>query len=172
MNSPHICKGDLLTGTQMNYLYVCPVKLWYFSHHVSMEHSSDLVASGRFLHETSYSRDSKEVRMPGIALDFVRKGDVLEVHEVKKSPKMEKAHEMQALYYIYLLKKSGVRARAVIDYPLLRKKRELELSPESEKEVMDSIAEISRLISLPVPPSASRKPFCPKCAYYELCWSE
>ncbi|MGB9614940.1 MAG: Dna2/Cas4 domain-containing protein, partial [Fervidobacterium sp.] len=34
----------IFNGTQINYLYICQTKVWFFSHHLSMEHSSDLVS--------------------------------------------------------------------------------------------------------------------------------
>ncbi len=35
-----------ITGTQMNYYFLCHTKLWYFAHHIQMEQESDLVALG------------------------------------------------------------------------------------------------------------------------------
>ena len=47
-----------ITGTTINYLHVCPRKLWFFQNHIEMEHTSDLVSMGRLLHEESYSREN------------------------------------------------------------------------------------------------------------------
>jgi CRISPR/Cas system-associated exonuclease Cas4 (RecB family) len=44
-----------LTGTQINYLLICPRKLWLFSHHIEMERESDQVALGQLaLHQKSF----------------------------------------------------------------------------------------------------------------------
>ena len=43
-----------VTGTAINYLFVCPRKLWFFQNHIEMEHTSDLVSMGQLLHEESY----------------------------------------------------------------------------------------------------------------------
>jgi CRISPR-associated exonuclease Cas4 len=91
------------TGTQVNYSLICLTKLWLFSHNVTMESSSDLVAMGQFIHETSYSRERKDVVIGRIGIDFVKKGDRITVHEVKKSKRFEKAHRYQVYYYIYYL---------------------------------------------------------------------
>ncbi|MCC6446501.1 MAG: Dna2/Cas4 domain-containing protein, partial [Armatimonadetes bacterium] len=38
-------------GTEIQYYILCPRKLWWFAHQIEQEHSSDLVAMGRHLHE-------------------------------------------------------------------------------------------------------------------------
>ncbi|MEW6723158.1 MAG: CRISPR-associated protein Cas4 [Candidatus Micrarchaeota archaeon] len=161
-----------LTGTQINYLFICPTKLWYFSHHLNMEHSSDLVAAGRFIHESTYRREKKDIKIEGIAIDFAKKGEIIELHEVKKSKKMEKAHEMQALYYLYVLKQKGIKANAVIDYPLIRERKTLELDEQKEREVEGAIARVKEITSMEKPPGPKRILICPKCSYCELCWSD
>jgi len=163
-----------VTGTQVNYFYICPTKLWYFSHNFHMEHSSDLVAMGRFIDEASYTRERKGELIEGkIMVDFIKRGEVLEIHEIKKSSKMEKAHEMQALYYAYFLKKRGVKdIRVVLDYPALRQRRVIALTPEKEKEIENALWEIREITSRVVPEQPKRVPYCKKCAYYELCWGD
>ena len=93
-----------VTGTMISYLYVCPRQLWFFQNHIEMEHTSDRVAMGQLLHEDSYSREKRKERLIDdlIRIDFVDKDGIL--HDVKSSPSMQKAHEMQMLYYLYLLK--------------------------------------------------------------------
>lgn len=43
-----------ITGTQMNYYFLCHTKLWYFAHHIQMEQESDLVALGLWLFAASH----------------------------------------------------------------------------------------------------------------------
>lgn len=169
---PLFGKTAKITGTQINYLFICHSKLWFFSHHLQMEHSSDLVATGKFIHENTYEREKKEIRLDEISIDFVRKGDVIELHEVKKSQKMEKAHTMQVLYYLYVLKKKGISATAVIDYPVIRQRTHIQLDELGEAEIERAILEVRSIIHLPIPPTPKRVVYCPKCAYYDLCWSE
>uniref|UniRef100_UPI0026352367 Dna2/Cas4 domain-containing protein n=1 Tax=Thermococcus sp. TaxID=35749 RepID=UPI0026352367 len=33
----------LIGGTEINYLFICPTKLWYFSHGITMEGESEWV---------------------------------------------------------------------------------------------------------------------------------
>jgi CRISPR-associated exonuclease Cas4 len=91
------------TGTQINYYFVCIRKLWLFSHHIELEKESDLVKLGKELHVDRYQRRLKEMQIDKIKLDFIEKGN--EIHEIKRSKKMENAHLYQLLYYIYFVMK-------------------------------------------------------------------
>jgi len=43
-----------ITATHINYYHICHRKLWLFSNGINMEHTSEIVADGKLLHETSY----------------------------------------------------------------------------------------------------------------------
>ena len=159
----------LIGGTEVNYLFICPTKLWYFSHGITMEGENEWVDLGRFLHERHYANEEKEVQIGSIKIDFIRKGDTIEVHEVKLGKSIERAHEMQALYYLYYLKRLGIGAKAVLHYPKLNETKEISLDGH-EEEVETAIREIQRVKSLPTPPEPVKSKKCKKCAYYELCW--
>ena len=159
----------IITGTEIHYLFICPTKLWYFARGITMEQESEWVDLGRFLHERRYANEEKEVQIGSIKIDFIRKGDGIEVHEVKLGKSMEKAHEMQALCYLYYLKRLGIKAKAVVHYPKLNETKEVTLEGR-EGEVEDAIREVQRVKSLPAPPEPVKSKKCRKCAYYELCW--
>jgi len=160
-----------IIGTQINYLFVCTRKLWLFSHHIEMEHTSDYVALGELLHEESYAREKKHIQIDDmIQIDFIDKDGIL--HDVKFGQSMELAHEMQLLYYLYVLKQKGLPNRfGVINYPRQRRKTEVELTPEKEKEVESAMENVIRIVSLPTPPNAEFGKLCISCSYMELCWS-
>ena len=147
-----------IRGTEVNYLFICPTKLWFFTHGIMMEQENEWVDLGRFLHEQRYENEEKEVLIGLIRIDFIRRGDVVEVHEVKLGKSMEKAHEMQALYYLYYLKKLGIKAKAIL---------QLE---GHEEEIKEAIREVEKTKPLPTPPKPIKTKKCKKCAYYELCW--
>jgi CRISPR-associated exonuclease Cas4 len=54
-----------------------------------------LVKLGRILHEERYHKRLKEIQLDRIKLDFVENGN--EIHEIKRSKKMENAHLYQLL---------------------------------------------------------------------------
>jgi len=60
-----------------------------------MERNSELVSLGKLLHEESYKRDFKEILIDNIKIDFLK--NKYEVHEIKKSRKIEKAHIYQLI---------------------------------------------------------------------------
>lgn len=169
---PQITKDMLFSGTQVAYFVICPAKLWLFSHNVRMEQSSDLVKSGKIIHETSYQQKKKEIMIDSkIAIDFVKRGDELILHEIKKSSRLEKAHKCQLLYYMYYLnKEKGISCTGEIDYPLERRKLELSLSEGAVKEIESILTGISQILSLPKPPAPEKKRYCRKCSYFQFCW--
>jgi len=59
----------------------------------------------------------------------------------------------------------------VINYPRQRRKTEVELTPEKEKEVESAMENVIRIVSLPTPPNAEFGKLCISCSYMELCWS-
>ncbi len=67
------------------------------------------------------------------------------IHEIKKSRKIEKASIWQVKYYLYYLKKRNIyNLNAKIDYPILKKTVEVELSEEDELTIDKSIEEIKK----------------------------
>ena len=171
MNSPSLSEARV-TGTEINYLFVCVRKLWLFHHHIEMEHASDYVDLGQLLHEESYPREkTREALVDSlIRIDFIDKEGVL--HDVKSSQSMEMAHTMQVLYYLYVLQQKGLPNRkGVINYPRQRRTTEVELTPEKQAEVEAAIQRVQQITDLPTPPKAEFIRLCRSCAYGELCWS-
>ncbi|GBE28175.1 hypothetical protein BMS3Bbin03_02113 [bacterium BMS3Bbin03] len=161
----------VVTGTQINYYFVCKRKLWLFSRQITLEHESDTVLLGKLLGQESYSRHKKEIAVDeNIVIDFAnpKKGII---HEVKKSRAVEKAHIFQLLYYLYYLKYKGLsNLVGELNYPLLRKKETVILTKENEMELKFVLADIEQINqSAEIPPRISKR-FCRKCAYYEFCW--
>ena len=156
------------TGTQVNYYFVCHRKLWFFSHDLSMEEKSDAVLLGKLLHETGYKRKFKDVSLGRIKIDFLEHGT--EVHEIKRSRRIEKAHIYQLRYYLYYLKRLGVEATGVLNYPLLRRKVDVSLTQEDETEMQQILQDMGKILASETPPTAVRLGICKKCSYYEFCW--
>ncbi len=164
-------KELLFNGTQVNYYFICKRKLWLFSHDVRMEQESQLVALGKLMHESTYKRTRKDVLIDSkIAVDFIKKEGKLVLHDIKKSKKLEKAHIHQLLYYLYYLKKKGVKAEGKIDYPRIRETRDVALTPEKEREMQDILRDIRDILHKKTPPDIEKKPYCRKCSYFEFCW--
>ena len=157
------------TGTEVGYYFICHKKLWWFSHGVTMEHTNDRVHLGRIVHEESYSRRKKELDIDGkIVLDWREDGCI---HEVKLTDRMEDAHEMQLLYYLYYLKLKGVEGlKGQIDYPKLRETKTVELTEEKEQRIEQALKDIERIVALVRAPDVEWMKICRSCSYSELCW--
>jgi len=158
-----------ITGVKVNYYHICETKLWLFSHNINLEKENDSVAIGKMLHEDRYKKNLKNVTIDGISIDFVKAGQKLEIHEVKKSKKMDAADRAQLLFYLYYLKKKGFECVGVLNYPLLNKTERIELSPEDEIGIEKDIEDIKRIVLGSIL-SPERKKICLKCAYQEFCF--
>jgi CRISPR-associated exonuclease Cas4 len=170
-----------ISGTHINYYFVCKRELWFFLHGIHCEHQSDLVRMGRLLHEKSYSRENKEIDIDSrIVLDWfdARKGIV---HEIKKSDTMEEAHEWQILYYLWYLKNKGLQiaeneaAQGIygeLDYPLLKKKKAVYLSENHIRQLEQNIIPaIQQIAEQPYLPPTTEWKVCKTCSYSDLCYS-
>jgi CRISPR-associated exonuclease Cas4 len=162
-----------ITGTHFNYFQVCKRKLWLFANSLGLEHTSDLVYEGKLIHEDSYPQRPEryeEIEIDGCKIDFYDSKNKI-IHEIKKSNKLEEAHEWQVKYYIYVLEKNGISGvTAVLEYPVMRKKQEIVLS-SIDKELFEQMElEIRNIIdSEKCPPIINRKR-CTSCSYYEFCF--
>ena len=162
----------LINGTQINYYFICKTKLWLFSHNIQLEHESENVKIGKILHEDSFKREKDYLIDNLINVDFIKITDCVEIHEVKKTQKMEISHEYQLLYYMYYLKyeKDIANIKGFVDYPKNRKKKEIFLTPEKEDELLKIIDDIDRINENEMPKPKKSK-ICRKCAYFEFCFS-
>ncbi len=158
-----------ITGTQINYYFVCKRKLWLFSHHIGMEYTSELVEMGSVLHEHSYMRKRKEIALDGIKIDFFEKNKGI-INEVKKSKSIEKAHIWQLKYYIYHFQKLGMKVKGQIDYPLIRRRELVSLDKEDNEKIEAILENIEKITTEKKPPEKTGDKICKKCSYYELCY--
>ncbi len=157
-----------ITGTQLNYYFICKRKLWLYCHDITFEASSDLVKIGKLIHKESFKRNKKEIRIGNISIDHIKDGVI---HEVKKSDKIHEAHQYQLLYYIYYLKRLGITTTGLLDYPKLKKSVKVVLTPQKQEFLEHTIKSIQTLTSAEKPQKPEYTPICDKCAYAEYCWS-
>lgn len=162
-----------LTATHINYYMICRRKLWLFSNGINMEHTSDTVAEGKLIHETSYPQRTEryaELEIDGSVIDFYDANNRV-IHEIKKSDKVEEAHEWQVKYYIWLLKKNGIDGvQGIIEYPKLRATTQVELSDEDVVYLEKVVAEIEEIVVSEICPLRIEAKICKSCSYYEFCY--
>lgn len=164
-----------ITGTHFNYYQLCKRKLWLFANGINMESTSDLVYEGKLIHEDSYpQRSSKyeEVEMDGIKVDFYDVKNRV-IHEIKKSDKVDRAHEWQLKYYIYVFERNGIAGvTGILEYPTLRKTDKVVLSDVDRDMIKEMELDIQKIIGKEECPPLAPKGICKNCSYYEFCYSK
>lgn len=172
VNKIDIFPSMKITGTKINYYHICHTKLWLFSHNISFESENESVQIGKLLHEERYSRNKKDITFDNtISVDFIKKtNNIIELHEIKKTKKMEEAHISQMKYYLYYLKKRGINTVGIMNYPLLNQTKEVKLTKDDEENIEKNIIEIQKIINGKIPHPIFMR-ICPKCAYFEFCFS-
>jgi CRISPR-associated exonuclease Cas4 len=164
-----------INATLVNLYNVCKRELWLHANCVRFEQTSDLVYDGKLIHEDSYPlRSSKyeEVEIDGIKVDYYDTKSKT-IHEIKKSNKVEKAHEWQLKYYMYVFEQHGVTdVKGILEYPTLRKTQAVVLSDVDRDRIKEMVTDIEGIISSDDCPPLQKKGICKNCSYYEFCYTK
>lgn len=160
-----------ITGTEIAYLYVCRRKLWFFHNGMRPEPENELVLIGRIIHENSFSRMDKELRIGDVGfLDWAEFEDGI-IHETKKGHHTS-ADRAQVCFYMKILSDNGVFVRsAKIHFPKQRRIVEIPWDDKMRDKAECDIEEVHRVVSSEFPEKAVRRPACKKCAYEEICFA-
>jgi CRISPR-associated exonuclease Cas4 len=162
-----------ITATHINYYHICPRKLWLFANGINMEHTSDTVTEGKLIGENTYKdRAAKytELQLDGVKIDYYDAKNMV-VHEIKKSDKMEAAHEAQVKYYLYKLKQHGIEgATGILEYPTLRHTSQIMLTDDDVLSIEKWEGDIMEIVSREEMPGVIDKPVCKRCSYFEFCY--
>lgn len=162
-------KKEDITGVMVQYYVLCKRELWFYIKQINMNYNNDDISIGKFLHETSYKREKKEIRIDNMVLDFIKRGDELVIFEIKKSSKLTIGAKYQLYFYLYNLRLIQTDVKGVLVYPKERKKEEIFLTNEIIDEMEEIIKGILEVSNLNRPPIAKNQPYCKSCSFYELC---
>lgn len=165
----------LITGTHIAYFHICHRKLWLFANGISMEHTSDIVAEGKLIGETTYTDRAQkftEVEIDGVKIDFYDPKNKV-VHEVKKSSSIEQAHVAQVQYYLYKLFQKGLDGvTGVLEYPKLKQKEAVAaLTTEDIEKIKSWEVDVAAIIESPTCPDVINSKICKRCSYFDFCYS-
>jgi len=154
-----------LTATHLNYLVTCKRKLWLFAHKITCEQNSELVKIGKIYHE-----DLKDqgIEIDNFKIDKFRDGKVFELKKKNSAPE---AAKLQVLFYLSKLKEKGIQTSGIIKYKENNRLEEVELTPEAEQALQQSIVEAEMIINQEQPQPAKKIKYCKKCSYNELCYA-
>lgn len=162
-----------LTATHINYFHLCHRKLWLFANGINMEHTSEAVAEGKLIGETTYTQRPEkytEIEIGGSKIDFYDAKNKV-VHEIKKSDKAEEAHEWQVKYYLWLLQQNGIDgATGLLEYPKLRQTTQVELSIPDVEHLQKLVQQIEAIVRQEQCPERINSKICKQCSYYDFCY--
>jgi CRISPR-associated exonuclease Cas4 len=138
-----------------------------------MEQTSDLVQEGKLIHEDSYPQRSEkyeEVEIEGIKVDYYDKKNKI-IHEIKKTDKIEPAHEWQLKYYLYVFEQNGINGvSGILEYPKLRKTQIVNLNEDDKYKIENIKKDIENIMKSEVCPTIEKKPRCKNCSFYDFCF--
>jgi CRISPR-associated exonuclease Cas4 len=163
-----------VTGTMVAYYHICRRKLWLFARGLNLENVSGNpdVVKGKLIHESRFQRENyRDLSFDRVQIDFIKFGDQIYLHEIKKSRKFEEAHIMQMKYYIFYLNSRGVRCFAgTIHYPTAMRKVEVTFNREDELRIVEALRGIENILKKNIPPGKINRKFCRRCAYFDFCY--
>lgn len=161
-----------MNGTLIWYYYVCKREVWLMAHSISPDEDDENIDLGRFIHENSYGRKTKEVSIGNIKVDIVEEKDgYVMIGEMKKSSRYIESARNQLAYYLLQLERNGITAKGTLMFPKEKKREEIELTKELVKKLEEAEKDIIKICYGPFPPKPIKINFCNKCAYREFCWS-
>ena len=131
------------------------------------------VIKGRVLHEDRFKREpNKNIGFDNVNIDFLRYGDEVFVHEVKKSKKFEEAHIWQLKYYISHLQTKGINCSSgVLHYPNTMRKVDVEFTAQDRVLLKQALVEIQEILTKETPPKKLARKMCTRCAYFDFCYA-
>ena len=162
-----------ITATYINLYNICKRELWLHANEIRFENTSDLVYDGKLIHESSYPQRSEryeELEIDSVKIDYYDARNKV-IHEIKRSDKVEHAHEWQVKYYIYVLERNGIEdVKGVLEYPALRHTAPVILTDADRIRITEMEKEIRQLIESNVCPPIINAKICKNCSYYDFCY--
>ncbi len=162
-----------INATLINLYHICKRELWLHANGIRMEHTSDTVAEGKLIGETTYPQRAEkytEIEISGSKIDFYDAKNKV-IHEIKKSDKTEEAHEWQVKYYIWLLQQNGIEGvTGILDYPKLRQTTTVTLTSSDEAYLQKASDQIKAIAEGEVCPPIINSKICKTCSYYDFCY--
>ena len=160
-----------ITGTLIWYYYICKREVWLLSRAIEAEQDNVAMEIGRLIHEESYKREKKEIRIDGATFDVLSgKNGNLVIGEIKKSSRFKESSIMQLAFYLKKLADIGVEAEGELRFPEERKREKVILSPKVRQELEKACDEITRIVLQKSPPAPKKLKYCNGCAYRDFCW--
>ena len=160
---------NYVTGTIYSYSFLCMRKVWFSYHNLSFEGENELVQIGKFIDENTYTNQKHNFMIDNkVNIDFLKDNIV---HEIKKSDKEKQMAINQIKYYLFILKQHGFDdIKGELNIPSKRYKEEVILEEGDDKNILERLELINKIIKSNDIPETINISACKKCAYYEFCY--
>ena len=160
-----------INGTLINYYFHCRRQCYLHGNRLNLEDNSEIVKVGKSLHEKKATNENSEISIDNIKIDKLTKEYLI---EVKKSDADLEAAKWQLLYYLKVLKDKGIIRKGKLECIEKNKSDNkilyFELTEEVEKQMLEYIEEVEKLLIADNIPKVLNSNKCKKCAYYEYCY--
>ena len=160
----------MVNGTLINYYIHCKRQCYLFGNKLAMEDNEENVLIGRAIHKERAAQKNTEIAIDNIKLDKFTKEYLT---EVKKSDADIESAKWQLLYYLYVLKQKGIVRKGRLEFVEKKKQAKkiiiVELTDDTEKQLLLYIKEIENLLQQDKIPEPLIDSKCKKCAYYQYC---
>jgi CRISPR-associated exonuclease Cas4 len=161
-----------VSGTYIWYYCICKREVWLLAHALEADQQDENMIMGNVIHDTSYSRNSKEVVFGNSKFDIISKENgKLIVGEIKKSSRYVESSRMQLLFYLKELSDNNIDAEGVLLFPDEKKREVVKLDEKGILEIKNIIIDINNIVNLEQAPIPVMIKYCKKCAYAEFCWA-
>lgn len=161
-----------VTGTLVWFYKICRREVWLMARNILPDQKDENIDYGRFLHETTYQRNEKEVLFGNVRFDVIFKNkDKLVIGETKKTSKYEEASRYQLAFYLSVLKESGIEAEGQLLYPEEKKRVDVKLTDELLQELEEIKRDIIHIAEAEKPPLPRKNTYCKRCGYKEYCYA-
>ena len=160
---------NYVTGTIYSYSFLCMRKVWFSYHNLYFEGENELVQIGKFIDENTYTNQKHNFMIDNkVNIDFLKDNIV---HEIKKSDKEKQMAINQIKYYLFILKQHGFDdIKGELNIPSKRYKEEVILEEGDDKNILERLELINKIIKSNDIPETINISACKKCAYYEFCY--
>jgi CRISPR-associated exonuclease Cas4 len=160
-----------ITGTLIWYYFICKREVWLMARQIVPDQDNPRLELGRFISDTTYQREKKQIRLENITIDLAKLDDnKFVVAEVKKSSRFKDSARMQLCYYLYVLREYGIEAEGELLFPKEKKKEKVLLTDDLINELETAMEDIRSIAAEEIPPPAVKIGYCTNCAYREFCW--
>lgn len=162
-------KKDDITGVMVQYYVICKRELWFYYNQINMNYNNDDISIGKLIHDKSYSRENKEIRIDNMVFDYVKNDGDLTIFEIKKSSKLSIGAKYQLYFYLYNLYELNPNVKGILVYPKERKREEITIDDDIIKKMDNIFDGIIEVCNLNKPPIAEKNSYCKRCSFFELC---